>query len=263
MIIFQHVTKSFGNGLIALNDVSFEIPEGEFIFLTGHSGAGKTTVARLLTREYTPSAGMVKFYEDDLTRLSHRQVPLHRRRVGVVYQDYKLLSDLTIAENIALPMHIIGTPKAEIQQRIHDLLELVGLNDRDDVFPSQLSGGEAQRVSIARALATAPKVLFADEPTGNLDTSTTQLIMQILSKINQLGTTVLMATHDQSLIGRHPHRIFLLNNGELNIVDRRELTETSSMLKKKTTDRPSIDENLVEIEIPSSLLEDSSVEIKE
>lgn len=217
MIIFENVTKDFGIGTPALQNVSFTIEPGEFIFLTGHSGAGKTTLARLITKEYHPSEGKIFFDGDDLEDIPRSKVHHHRRRIGVIYQDYKLLPDMTVRENIALALEILGKKKEEIDQRIQDLLQLVQLPEKDNLFPSQLSGGEAQRISIARALATAPSVLFADEPTGNLDPDNSKLIMQILNKVNQVGTTVIMATHDEKIVTQTPHRVFVLRNGQLDI----------------------------------------------
>lgn len=231
MIIFDNVTKHFGIGEPALKNVSFTIEPGEFVFVTGHSGAGKTTIARLLTKEYAPTDGSIVFDGTDLSTIRRSQLHHHRRKFGVIYQDYKLLSDLTVAENIALALHIIGKKNHEIEERITDLLDLVQLQDKREMFPSQLSGGEAQRISIARALATAPSVLFADEPTGNLDRDTAERIIQILQKVNALGTTVIMATHDESLLSDVPHRIFRLTNGELTILH-------SPQVKKRSTIQP-------------------------
>lgn len=200
MIVFDKVTKRFGDDTFALQDVSFEIDPGEFVFLTGPSGSGKTTVMRLLTREYTPSEGEITFGETPLHELKSNQVFQHRRQIGVIFQDYKLLAESNVWENIALPLYIIGKSQAEIESRVTDLLKLVNLVDKAYLFPSQLSGGEAQRVSIARALATGPRVIFADEPTGNLDPETSLSIAKLLHKINQLGTTVLLATHDTGVL---------------------------------------------------------------
>lgn len=200
MIIFDNVTKQFGDDAYALRDVSFTIEPGEFVFLTGPSGSGKTTVMRLLTREYIPTSGAISFDGVDLHDMKTKDVYHHRRQIGVIFQDYKLLPDANVWENIALPLYIVGKSNAEIESRVTDLLKLVNLVDKAYLFPSQLSGGEAQRVSIARALATGPKVIFADEPTGNLDPETSITIAKLLHKINQLGTTVLLATHDTGVL---------------------------------------------------------------
>lgn len=238
MITFQNVTKSFGIGEPALQDVSFTVEPGEFIFLTGHSGAGKTTIARLLMREYLPTAGNILFEDEDISQIPHSKVHLHRRKIGVIYQDYKLLPELTVHENIELALQIIGTKGEEAESRIRDLLELVQLPDKSDLFPSQLSGGEAQRISIARALATAPGVLFADEPTGNLDPLTTDLILQILFKINDLGTTIIMATHDEEAVKKRPTRAFTLSKGRLTVQDNRK--KDSKPATKSSDNKPPV-----------------------
>lgn len=200
MIIFESVTKRFGEESTALHDVSFQITDGELVVLTGHSGSGKTTLMKLLTKEYLPTEGEIIFNEMPLSQIGSGQLPHHRRQLGVVFQDYKLLSELNVWENIALALNIMGKPQSEIEERVTDLLRLVELVDKAFLFPSQLSGGEAQRVSIARALATAPMVIFADEPTGNLDPETSNNIAKLLQKINDLGTTVIIATHDVTVM---------------------------------------------------------------
>lgn len=243
MITFNQVTKHFGIGEPALLDVSFTVEKGDFVFITGHSGAGKTTIARLLTREYRPTSGTVFFEDEDLAKIPASRLHHHRRRIGVIYQDYKLLPELTVGENIALALQILGKKKEEINERIHDLLELVQLPGKDDLFPSQLSGGEAQRISIARALATAPQVLFADEPTGNLDAQTGSFIVAILRKIHELGTTVIMATHDQRFIDQYPSRIFHLEQGHLTVQEKGGETP-----KKQTTNKEKETEKDVEKE---------------
>jgi cell division transport system ATP-binding protein len=216
VIIFQSVSKQFGDEVRALDDVSFQVNPGEMVLITGHSGSGKTTLMRLLTREYIPSTGSITFNGQQLENLRGRDLPYHRRQLGVVFQDYKLLPDQTIWENIALPLYIANKDEAEIASRVTDLLKLIELTDKANHFPSQLSGGEAQRVSIARALATAPKVLFADEPTGNLDPETTQAIARLLGTINSLGTTIMLATHDLGVIEAFPtHRRLTLEKGKI------------------------------------------------
>lgn len=199
MIEFQSVSKVYGNSPV-LTDISFHIEPGEFVFLTGKSGAGKTTIMRLLTGQAKLDAGTIVFDAQEYSKLRHKDFLLIRRKVGVIYQDYKLLPERTVAENIALGLEIMGKPKAEIESRVKDLLTLIDLSDKADVFPSQLSGGEAQRVCIARALATAPRVIFADEPTGNLDDETGMMIAGLLKKLNELGTTIIMATHNMNIV---------------------------------------------------------------
>jgi cell division transport system ATP-binding protein len=216
MIRFDQVTKQFSDDSYALRDVSFTINPGEFVLLTGPSGSGKTTIMRLLTREYIPSEGEITFEEIPLSEIGRSRIHLHRRKIGVVFQDYKLLTELNVWENIALALNIIGKNQDEVEARVTDLLRLVNLTEKAFLFPSQLSGGEAQRVSIARALATGPNVIFADEPTGNLDPETSLSIARLLKKINELGTTVLFATHDVSVLQALPNeRNLHLNQGAL------------------------------------------------
>lgn len=200
MITFEAVSKAFGDDSFALQDISFTIHPGELVVITGHSGSGKTTLMKLLTKEYEPTDGEIYFEEQALSQIKKNRVHHHRRKIGVVFQDYKLIPDLNVWENIALALQIIGQKQSEIEQRVTDLLHLISLENKAFLFPSQLSGGEAQRVSIARALATAPRLIFADEPTGNLDTQTSQSIARLLQKINKLGTTVMVATHDVSVL---------------------------------------------------------------
>jgi len=200
MLVFQSVTKSFPNGQSALTNINFEIPKSDFAFITGPSGAGKTTLMRLITKATEPTTGQITFNNQALNNLKNNQLWQHRRQVGVVFQDYKLLPELNAWENIALSLEILGQKQAEIDKRVSDLLKLVELSAKAELFPSQLSGGEAQRVSIARALASAPFIIFADEPTGNLDPQSSLHIVNLLKKINELGTTILMATHDQTLL---------------------------------------------------------------
>lgn len=216
MIVFQHVTKQFGPNNVAVADVSFQINPGEFVFITGPSGSGKTTLMRLLIKEHLPSAGEILFLDQPLSQIPNSRVHKLRRQIGVIYQDYKLLPELNVWENIALPLYIIGESEQNIESRVTDLLKLVNLADKAELFPTQLSGGEAQRVSIARSLAVGPKVIFADEPTGNLDPETTLLIARLLHKINELGTTVLFTTHDLGVLEAFPKvRRIKLNNGQL------------------------------------------------
>lgn len=229
MITFKNVTKIFGNGNPALEEVSFHVNKGDFVLLFGHSGAGKTTIARLLMKEYDPTSGEIEFDGQPLSNLKRSKLHLHRRDLGIVFQDYKLVPDLTIAENIALALQIASKPASEIKSRVNDLLQLVQLPDKAELFPSQLSGGEIQRVSIARALANAPKMLFADEPTGNLDKETGRHIVQILKKINELGTTIIMSTHEEFDFSGHPHQIFKLEKGRL-------IYPESSMTPEPTAD---------------------------
>jgi len=200
MIVFDNVTITFGNGNKGIKDVSFAIGAGEFVIVEGHSGAGKTSLMRAVIKDLAISHGKIVVDGDDLNKIASKNVPLLRRKVSVVFQDFKLLMDRTIAENIDLSLDIIGLEGEIIEKRCSELLELTGLKDKADYFPIQLSGGELQRVAIARALAPQPKVLFADEPTGNLDARTGLSIIKLLQDINEQGTTVIMATHDLELV---------------------------------------------------------------
>lgn len=216
MIRFVNATKQFSENSVGLKEVSFILEPGEFAFLTGPSGSGKTTLIKLLLREYQLTGGDIFFHDTQLRTLASNKVHMHRRKIGVVFQDYKLIQEMNVWENIALPLFVVGKPYAEIEQRVSDLLNLIKLPETANLFPSQLSGGEAQRVSIARALASGPEVIIADEPTGNLDPETALGIVRLMHKINSLGTTVLIATHDRSIISQFAEaRTLRLEKGAL------------------------------------------------
>lgn len=200
MLKFIQVSKQYLDDKPALENVSFEIDKGELVLITGPSGSGKTTILRLLNKELEPSGGEIFFGDQDLGKLKRSKVPYHRRKIGAIFQDYKLLPELNVWENIALALSILGHPDDEIAEKVTDLLKLVGLADKAYLFPHQLSGGEAQRISIARALSTAPQIIFADEPTGNLDAENSLTVARLLKKINELGTTVIVTTHDPVVI---------------------------------------------------------------
>ncbi len=238
MIRFNNVTKDFGGETLALDDVSFEIQDGEFVFLTGHSGSGKSTLLKIITKEYLPTSGDVEFNDVLLSKIRGGKVHKHRRLIGVVFQDYRLLPELNIWENIALPLEITGKRTAEIEERVTDLLELVQLTDKAHVFPSQLSGGESQRVGIARALATAPAVLLADEPTGNLDPQNTMIIAKLFNKINEQGTTIIFATHDPAILSSLPHRRMNLANGKVSDDTKSSLKSANTITEKKKPTSP-------------------------
>jgi cell division transport system ATP-binding protein len=210
MIQFSHVYKTYPNGsekaIHALANVDLQIEKGEFVFLTGPSGAGKTTLFKMISAFEKPTSGNVVVAGYNLAQISASQVPFFRRRIGVVFQDFKLLRDRTIAENMALPLKVQNEKSAFIQKRVRDVLGQVDLEDRQDHFPDQLSGGEQQRVAIARALIHKPDVLIADEPTGNLDRNLAFDIMALFERVNAQGTTVFIATHDLSLLMRNPSR---------------------------------------------------------
>lgn len=215
MILFENVVIRFGNGTVALDDVSFAVGVGEFVVVEGHSGAGKTTLMRAVIKDLPVSGGKVVIDGDDIAKIAPKNIPLLRRKVGVVFQDFKLLLDRTIAENIDIALDILGLPKDMIVKRRTELLELTNLLDKVDHFPIQLSGGELQRIAIARALAPQPKILFADEPTGNLDAKTAMSIIKLLQDINEQGTTVLMASHDLELIKDLKLRHIRLEKGKI------------------------------------------------
>lgn len=214
MIDFNQVTKKFGK-IVALNNTSFEIEPGEFVFITGPSGAGKTTIIRLILKELEPSSGKIKINKQDLAEIPSKKIPELRRKIGVVFQDFKLLSDRTVFENVILPLEVIGADKKTIEERASEILKLVGLSDRAELFPSQLAGGELQRVCLARAVIAEPKILLADEPTGNLDPGTSWQIIKLIKKINKLGTTVLMATHNVDIVNSMRERVIKLGKGKV------------------------------------------------
>ena len=214
MIRFDNVSKTYSRqNLPALRDVSLEIEKGEFVFLVGSSGSGKSTFLRLVLREERASQGMVHVLGKDLARLSNWKVPQMRRQLGTVFQDFRLLPNKTVAQNVAFAQEVIGKPRGEIRKAVPQVLDLVGLGGKEDRMPGELSGGEQQRVAIARAFVNRPLILLADEPTGNLDPTTSVGIMRLLEKINNTGTTVVMATHDQSIVDTMRRRVIELDRG--------------------------------------------------
>jgi cell division transport system ATP-binding protein len=215
MISLQHVTKVYRNDVTALEDVSIEIDKGEFVFVVGPSGSGKSTMIRLLLKQEEASRGDVFVAGKHLSRITSFKVPHLRRNIGTVFQDYKLLQDKTAFENVSFALEVIGKPKHVIDQRVPEILEYVGLGDKLNAYPDELSGGEQQRVSIARACVNRPLVLLADEPTGNLDPNTSVDIMRLLDKVNRIGTTILMATHDQAIVDAMRKRVIELDKGKV------------------------------------------------
>ena len=215
VISMVDVGMTYPNGKVALTDVNVVIPAGDFVFLVGPSGAGKSTFIRLLIREQMPTAGRVVVAGRDLARMRRRDVPRLRRRIGIVFQDFRLLPAKTVFENVAFALEVTGSSRADIRRRVPQLLNLVGLHEHDEHLPTQLSGGEQQRVAIARALVHDPAMLIADEPTGNLDPVTSWEIIQLLIQINELGTTVLMATHNQEIVNAMRRRVLALEHGTL------------------------------------------------
>lgn len=216
MISFDHVSKQYKHGnRPALDDVSFTIDSGEFVFLVGSSGSGKSSLLRLLLKEEKATAGVVKLDGVEVGKLRDRKLPAFRRKLGIVFQDFRLLPTKSVFDNVAFGMQVIGKSRKEIKSRIPEVLELVGLDGKESRLPTQLSGGEQQRVAIARAIVNGPKLLLADEPTGNLDPSTSVGIMKILDRINRTGTTVLMATHDVAIVDQMRKRIIQMESGHI------------------------------------------------
>ncbi|HVX20216.1 MAG TPA: cell division ATP-binding protein FtsE [Acidimicrobiales bacterium] len=215
MIRFENVTKTYKNSTVALRSVSLEIDKGEFVFLVGASGSGKTTFIRLLLREELPDQGRIWEAGRDIVHLPKWRVPYLRRNIGCVFQDFRLLPNKTVFENVAFALEVIGRPKHVVAAQVPQVLDLVGLSKKRDNLPGELSGGEQQRVAVARAFVNRPLILLADEPTGNLDPATSQGIMQLLDRINRTGTTVVVATHDQVLVNWMRRRVVELDHGTL------------------------------------------------
>ncbi len=216
MIEFINVTKSYEqNQADALNNLNLFIDKGEFVFIVGRSGAGKSTFIKLLQRELEPTEGTIKVKNHDISLLKKKDIPYLRRRIGVVYQDFRLLENKTVYENVAYAMEIIGRPQSKIRNKVPLALELVGLADMADRYPGELSGGEQQRVAIARAIINNPSILICDEPTGNLDPETSREIMALLDEINRHGTTVVVVTHDVDMVNEMKKRLIVLDNGKL------------------------------------------------
>lgn len=221
MISLRNVSKDYGGSTKALESVTLAIEKGEFVFIVGPSGAGKSTLIKLLYRKETPSTGQVVVLGKDLAKIRRREIPFLRRRIGVVFQDFKLLEDKTVGENISFALEVTGTPTREIKKRVAQVLNLVGLKDRRDAYPNELSGGEQQRIAIARALVRNPDVLLADEPSGNLDPKTAHEIFSLLERANMYGTTVVVATHAQDMVNLLKKRVIELRNGTVVRDERR------------------------------------------
>ena len=215
MIQLFHVTKRYDGSIAALQDVTLTVDKGEFVYLMGPTGAGKTTLMKLIFLAEQPDEGSILVAGQNIARLRAQRVPLLRRGIGVVFQDYKLISTRTIFENVALPLQVVRTPAQEIRKRTYQMLKSVGLHHKGDAFPPQLSGGEQQRVALARALANEPRILLADEPTGNLDLETAREIIDLLKGCNARGTTILMATHNVELVRESPRRVIRLSKGQV------------------------------------------------
>lgn len=222
MIQLINVSKVYGTGAAGLSDINLHIEKGEFLFLVGPSGSGKTTLLRLLIRDLLPSEGSIVIGDWDIVKLPNNKVPHLRKRIGVVFQDLKLLTDRTIFENIILPLEMANMEHKEAEQRVQQIMQTVGIAEHQHKFPVQLSGGELQRVAIARALVFSPDILLADEPTGNLDVATSWEIVKLLQEINKAGTTILMATHNADIVNSLLKRVITLEKGKLIADERRE-----------------------------------------
>ena len=211
----MNVTKKYNKGITAINNLSIQIKDGEFVYVVGPSGAGKSTFIKMMYREEKATKGRIRVGKYDLMKIRDRQIPYLRRYVGVVFQDFKLLQNKTVYENVAYAMEVIEKSPREIKRRVQEVLELVNLKHCVDNFPNELSGGEQQRVAIARAIVNTPGILIADEPTGNLDPDTSMEIMDILERINEQGTTIVMATHNSQIVNEKKHRVIAIENGQI------------------------------------------------
>ena len=221
MLEMRHAGKIYPGGSVALEDINVEIKAGEFVFLVGPSGAGKSTFIRLISREIEPTSGQIFVDGVDVMKLKRRDIPYLRRQLGIVFQDFRLLNNRTAYENVAFAMQVIEAPSHKIRRRVEEVLELVGLKDRGDAYPGEMSGGEQQRIAIARAIVNEPLLVIADEPTGNLDPETSMEIMNIFSQINANGTTIIMATHDKTMVDYMQKRVIALENGRIVRDDRK------------------------------------------
>jgi len=228
VIRLENVTKQYKNGVKALENVNIDIEKGDFVFLVGSSGAGKSTLVKLITKEVDPEEGKIFLNNKDITKVSNRKIPDIRRNIGMIFQDFKLLENKTVYENVAFAMEILGYSSKEIKKRVPIVLDMVGLAKKTSSYPNQLSGGEQQRVSIARAIINKPTVVIADEPTGNLDPDTAWDIMNVLKDINKRGTTILMATHAKYIVNIMKKRVIALSDGKVTKDDKRGVYDYES-----------------------------------
>ncbi|ERM90921.1 cell division ATP-binding protein FtsE [Caldanaerobacter subterraneus] len=215
MIKFINVSKKYDKGIIALSNINFEIESGEFVFIVGPSGAGKSTLIKLLLKEEEPTSGTIIVNKKDITKMKRKEIPYLRRSMGVVFQDFRLLPNKTVFENVAFAMEVVGAHPKEIRRKVPMVLSLVGLSEKADQYPQQLSGGEQQRVALARAIVNEPSILIADEPTGNLDPDTSWEIVKLMAEINKRGTTVVMATHAKDIVDAMKKRVIALEKGNI------------------------------------------------
>jgi len=230
VIVFHEVSKQY-DGLTALADINLEIGDSEFVFLTGKSGAGKSTLLKMIIREEQPTSGKVFVDDLEISSLPSSYIPKLRRKVATIFQDFKLLPQRTVFENVSFPLEILGLDDSQIKNTVGEILKLVSLENKLDNFPYQLSGGEAQRTAIARAMVLRPEIILADEPTGNLDSGSAWEVMQLLAKLNSLGTTVVMATHNTDIFSSLPHRTLIMDDGRVR--DEGKQTKASPKPKKK------------------------------
>lgn len=215
MLDLENVSKIYPGGNVALRNISIHIDPGEFVFIVGPSGAGKSTFIKMLFREVLPSAGSIRINDVDILNLQPKEIPYMRRQLGIIFQDYRLLPDRTVYDNVAFAMQVIEAPYRQIKRRVMNVLDLVGLRRRAYAHPNELSGGEQQRIAIARAIVNSPAFVIADEPTGNLDPETSREIMEIFQEINNSGTTIIMATHDKQIVDSMSKRVIAIENGEI------------------------------------------------
>ena len=216
MIDFEHVSKEYRKaGPLALEDINLHIDDGEFVFLLGHSGAGKSTLLKLILREALPTSGKVTVLGKDVAKLRRRKIPYLRRQMGIIFQDFRLIPSMTVYENVAFAMHVLNVPRREIRPRVEYILELVHLEDKAKVYPDTLSGGEQQRVAVARALAHSPKLVIADEPTGNIDPELSLEMMELLERVSEMGITVVVVTHEHELVRQFHQRVVTLKKGRI------------------------------------------------
>lgn len=232
MLKFRNVTKTFGD-IEALKDITFDVNEGEFVFIVGPSGAGKTTLINLILGRYLPDEGEIVVNDQDITRLKNEDIPEYRQNIGVVFQDFKVLPERTLRENVEVALAVKGVDEGEWRERVDQVLELTGILNRSELFPSQLAGGELQRASLARALVVNPDIVIADEPTGNLDWDTADEMVDLFEKINKEGKTVLMATHHQAIVDKLDKRVIELKGGELAGKSEKDAEKLEKKEKKK------------------------------